>query len=114
MAAILVKVEAKTVAKTLHYVNADALFDTHPDKLSVVVAKSIADGLTLLGVEPPFKTVADILAYLKASPCLETLNKVAAEAVVNTPARSFSKSVVPECCQHPKRFKGRNTFRHAY
>ena len=111
---MLVKVEAKTVAKTLHYVDVDALFDTHPDKLSVVVAKSIADALTLLGVEPPFKTVAVTFAYLKAYPCLETLNKVAAEAVVNTPARSFSKSVVPKCCKHPKRFKGRNTVRYAY
>ena len=114
MAAILVKVEGKTVAKTLHYVDVDALFDTYPDKLSVVVAKSIADAVTLLGVEQPFKTEADTPAYLKASPCLDKLNKVAAEAVVNTPARKFSKSVVAECCHHSKRFKGRNTFRHAH
>ena len=89
MAAILVKVKAKTVGKTLHYVDVDALFDTHPDKLSVVVAKTIADALTLLGVEPPFKSKDDTLAYLKAFPCLNTLNKVEAEAVVNTPARTF-------------------------
>ena len=114
MAAILVKVEAKIVAKTLHYVDVDALVDNHPDKLLLVVAKSIADAITLLGVEPPFKTEADTLAYLKAFPCLHTLNKVEAEAVVNSPARTFSKSVVTECCQHPKRFKGRNTFRHAH
>ena len=50
---MLVTEEAKIVAKTLHYVDFDALFDTHPDKLSVVVVKSIADALTLLGVEPP-------------------------------------------------------------
>ena len=106
-------VETNTVVKTLHYVDVDALVDTHPDKLSVVVAKSIADALTLLGVEPPFKTEADTLAYLRALPCLDTLNKVEAEAVVNTPTRTFSKSVVPESCQHPKRIKGRNTFLHA-
>lgn len=43
---MLVKVEAQTIAKTLQDVQVDALVDPHPEKLSVVVAQTIADALT--------------------------------------------------------------------
>ena len=89
MAAILVKVEAKTVAKTLHYVEVNAVVDMHPDKLSVVVPKAIADARTRLRVEAPVKTEAGTLAGVKIFPSLDTLNKVETEAVVNTPACTF-------------------------
>ena len=42
---MLVKVEAQTIAKTLQDVEVDALVDPHPEKLSVVVAQTIADAL---------------------------------------------------------------------
>ena len=76
MALVLVKVELKTVAKTLEDVEVDLLVDTHPDKLSVVVAKTIADALTRAEVQAPVKPEADTLAGAKALPCLETLNKL--------------------------------------
>lgn len=62
---------------------------TYSEKLSVFVAKTIADALTRFGVEAPVKTEADTLAGVKAFPCLDRVNKVQAEAEVNTPARTF-------------------------
>ena len=46
---MLVKVEAQTIAKTLQDVEVDALVDPHPEKLSVVVAQTIADALSVCG-----------------------------------------------------------------
>lgn len=66
MAFILVKVEAKTIAKTLQDVVFVALVDTHPDQLLVVVAETIADALTRVWVEAPVKKEADTLADVKA------------------------------------------------
>ena len=43
---MLVKVAAKTIAKTLQDMVVDALVDTHSDKLLVIVAETIADALT--------------------------------------------------------------------
>ena len=55
----------------------------------MVVAKKIPDALTRVEVEAPVKKEADTLAGAKAFPCLETLNKVKAPALVNTQARTF-------------------------
>lgn len=55
----------------------------------MVVAKTIADALSHVGVEAPVKTEADTLAGVKAFPDLDTLNKVEAKAVVNTQACTF-------------------------
>ena len=73
---MLVKVEAQTIAKTLHDVQVDALVDPHTEKLSVVVAQTIADVLTRVWVVEHVKKEADTLAGVKASPCLDTLKKL--------------------------------------
>ena len=44
-AIMLVKVEGKTVAKTVQDVEVEALVHTPPDKTKAVVAKTIADEL---------------------------------------------------------------------
>ena len=49
------------------------LVNTHPDKLLVVVDKSIADALSRVKVEAPVKTEADTLAGVKVFPDLDTL-----------------------------------------
>ena len=51
MATILVKVKAKTVAKTLEHVEVEALVDTLPHTLSDRVAKKIQDTLTCVEAE---------------------------------------------------------------
>ena len=76
MALILVKIEAQTIAKTLQDVEVDALVDPHPEKLSVVVAQTIADALTRVWVVQHVKKEADTLAGVKPSPCLDTLKKL--------------------------------------
>ena len=76
MALILVKVEAQRIAKTLQNVEVDALVDPHPEKLSVVVAQTIADALTRVWVVEPVKKEADTLAGVKACPCLDTMKKL--------------------------------------
>ena len=73
---MLVKVEAQTIAKTLQDVQVDALVIPHPEKLSVVVAQTIADALTLVWVVEHVKKEAATLAGVKASPCLDTLKKL--------------------------------------
>ena len=72
MATILVKVKAKTVAKTLQHVEVEALVDTLPDTLSDWVAKKILDTLTCVEAEPQVKKVVE------------------AEALVNTTGYTFS------------------------
>ena len=47
---MLVKVEAQAIAKTLQDVQFDKLVGPHPEKLSVVVAQTIADALTRVWV----------------------------------------------------------------
>ena len=71
MATILVKVKAKTVAKTLEHVEVEALVDTLPDTLSERVAKKILDTLTCVEAEPQVKKVVE------------------AEELVNTTAYTF-------------------------
>ena len=61
----------------------------HPDKLLVVVDKSIADALSRVKVEAPVKTEADTLAGVRVFPDLETLKKVETRVLVNTQARTF-------------------------
>lgn len=65
MAATLIKLERKTVAKTVAHVEVEALVETFHDALSVVVGKTIADTLTCVVAEAPVKT-ADTLAGVKA------------------------------------------------
>ena len=72
MAAILVKVKARTVAKTLEHVEVEALRDTLPDTLSDRVVKKILETLTCVEAEPQVKKF------------------VKAEALVNTTTYTFS------------------------
>ena len=71
-ATILVKVKAKTVAKTLEHVQVEALVDTLPHTLSDRVAKKILETLTCVEAEPQVKKIVE------------------AEALVNITAYTFS------------------------
>ena len=72
MATILVKVKAKTVAKTLQHVEVEGLVDKLPHTLSDRVAKKIQDTLTCVEAE-------------------QQVNKIVeAEALFNTTAYTFS------------------------
>ena len=90
LAATLIKIEPKTVAKTLGHVEVKALVDTFHDTISEVVAKNIADTLTCVVAKAPVKT-ADTLAGVKAYLCLGKLKDVEAEALVYTQAHTFSQ-----------------------
>ena len=57
MATVLVKVNAKTVAKTLKHVQVEALVDTLPNTLSDRVAKNTLHTLTCVEAEPQVKKV---------------------------------------------------------
>ena len=72
MATILVKVKAKTVAKTLQHVQVEALVDTLSDRLSNSVAKKILDTLTCVVAYPLVQKIVEV------------------EALVNTRAYTFS------------------------
>lgn len=72
----MVLILAQTIARTLQDVEVDALVNPHPEKLSVVVAQTIADALTRVWVVQHVKKEADTLAGVKASPCLDTLKKL--------------------------------------
>ena len=71
MATILVKVKARTVAKTLKHVQVEVLVDMLSDTLSDRVVKKIMDTLTCVEAEPQVKKF------------------VADEALVNTTAYTF-------------------------
>lgn len=61
---MLVKVEGKTVAKTVQDVEVEALVNTPSDKTQEVVAKTIAYELIRMGAKVTVKKEADTLADL--------------------------------------------------
>lgn len=61
---MLVKVEGKTVAKTVQDVEVEALVNTPSDKTQEVVAKTIADELIRMRAKATVKKEADTLADL--------------------------------------------------
>ena len=67
MATILVKVKAKTVAKTLQHVEVEALVDTLPETLSDRVAKKIRDTLTCVEAQPQVKKVVEAEALVNTT-----------------------------------------------
>ena len=71
MATILIKVKAKTGAKTLKHVEVEALVDTLPKTLSDRVVKKVLETLTCVEAEPQVKKFLE------------------AEALVNTTAYTF-------------------------
>ena len=74
-AIMLVKVEGKTVAKTVQDVEVEALVHTPPDKTQEVVAKTIADELIRVRV---------VLSPLLAQIVKNTLSVIKAETPTDT------------------------------
>ena len=74
-AIMLVKVEGKTVAKTVQDVEVKALVHTPPDKTQEVVAKTIADELIRVKI---------VLSQWKAQSVKNTLSVIKAETPTDT------------------------------